>query len=72
VPFGWEYLNYNLVKNTEVQQIIRMMRQFASVEKSFRGIAREPNARLVPTKNSGIWQANTVRKILERTGGYKN
>ena len=71
VPFGWEYLNYNLVKNTKEQQIIRMMRQFASVGKSFRGIARELNARLVPTKNSGIWQANTVRKILERTGGYK-
>ena len=72
VPFGWEYFNYGLVKNPDEQQIIRMMRQYASVGKSFRSIARELNAKLIPTKNSGIWQANTVKKILERTGGYKN
>ena len=72
VPFGWEYLNYNLVKSPEEQRVIGMMRQYASVGKSFRGIARELNEKLIPTKNSGIWQANTVRKILERTGGYKN
>ena len=72
VPFGWEYLNYNLVKNPDEQQIIRMMRQYACLGKSFRGIARELNRKLVPTKNNGIWQANTVKKILERTGAYKN
>jgi hypothetical protein len=31
-----------------------------------RGIARELNKRLVPTKKNGIWQANTVSKILAK------
>ena len=67
VPFGWEYRSYKLVKNPDEQRIIRMIRQYASVGKSFRGIARELNGSLIPTKNNGIWQANTVRKILDRT-----
>ena len=72
VPFGWEYLNHNLVKNPDEQQIIRIMRQYASLGKSFRGIARELNRKLIPTKNNGIWQGNTVKKILERTETKKN
>ena len=73
IPFGWEYLNHNLVKNPDEQQIIRMIRQYICRGESFRGIARELklNRNLVPTKNNGIWQANTVKKILERTGAYK-
>ncbi len=71
VPFGWEYRSYSLVRNPDEQQIIRMMRQYAAVGKSFRGIARELNGKLIPTKNSGVWQANTVRKILDRAGASK-
>ena len=48
-----------------------MMRQYASTGNSLRGIAKELNRKLVPTKNNGIWQANTVRKILRRVEGEK-
>ena len=42
------------------------MRQLRSNGLSLRKIAEELNRRLIPTKNHGLWQANTVRKILER------
>jgi len=43
------------------------MRQLLSGVESLHGIARELDRRLVPTKNAGLWQANTVRLILRRT-----
>ena len=71
IPFGWAIHDSGLVKDPLEQEIIRMMRQFVSTGESFRGIARELNRKLVPTKNNGIWQANTVRKILKRVEGGK-
>jgi hypothetical protein len=41
-----------------------MIKQLKSNGFSLRGIARELNKRLIPTKNNGVWQANTIRKIL--------
>jgi len=55
------------VKNKTEQEVIRMIRQFRSSGLSLWKIAGELNKRLIPTKNNGIWQANTVRKILSRT-----
>jgi hypothetical protein len=57
LSFGFDYLNHQLVKNSAEQAAIRMMRQYR---------AGGLNLRLIPTKNSGIWQANTVRDILAR------
>jgi DNA invertase Pin-like site-specific DNA recombinase len=71
IPFGWTFRDAGLVKDPIEQEIIRMMRQYTSTGESFRGIARELNRKLVPTKNNGIWQANTVRKILKRVEGGK-
>jgi hypothetical protein len=51
VPFGFDYLNHQLVKNEEEQAAIRMM------QKSRAG-------GLVPTKQNVVWQVNTVRGIL--------
>jgi len=34
-------------------------------------IAGKLNNELIPTKNNGIWHANTIRKILMRNGNYK-
>jgi hypothetical protein len=66
LPFGFEYSNYRLVKNKAEQGVIRLIRQYRAGGLSLRQIAGQLNQRLVPTKNSGIWQANTVRGILAR------
>ncbi len=66
LPFGFNFLNYKLVKNKAEQDAIRMMRQYRVGGRSLREIAGELNQRLTPTKNNGVWQANTVRRILER------
>jgi hypothetical protein len=66
IPFGFDYLNYHLVKNKAEQGVIRLIRQGRAGGLSLRQIAGQLNQRLVPTKNSGVWQANTVRLILAR------
>ncbi|MBA7570942.1 hypothetical protein ES708_12698 [subsurface metagenome] len=66
IPFGYDYSEYRLVKNKSKQEVIRMIRQLCVSGLSLCKIAGELNRRLVPTKNSGIWQESTVRKILAR------
>jgi site-specific DNA recombinase len=66
LPFGFDYLNHQLVMNKAEQEVIRMIRQYRVGGLSLREIAGRLNQRLIPTKNSGIWQANTVRNILAR------
>jgi hypothetical protein len=65
-PLGWDLHDARFVKNGAKQQVIRLMRQLQGGGASLHGIARELNRRLVPTKNAGVWQANTVRNILLR------
>jgi len=64
-PFGWDLHDARFVRNTGEQQVIRLMRQLQGGGASLHGIARELNRRLVSTKNAGVWQANTVAKILQ-------
>jgi len=64
VPFGLDYLNHQLVKNSAEQAAIRMMRQYKAGGLSLREIAGNLSQRLIPTKKNGIWQANTVRGHL--------
>ena len=66
IPFGYDYIDYHLVKNKEEQNIIRTIRQYRVGGFSLRHIAKELNRLLVPTKNNGVWQANTVKQILDR------
>ncbi len=66
IPFGFDYRDYRLIRKKEEQEVIRMIRQYRVNGLSLRKIADELNQKLIPTKNCGIWQANTVRKILER------
>jgi predicted DNA-binding protein YlxM (UPF0122 family) len=66
LPFGFDYLNHRLVKNGPEQAAIRMMRQYRVGGLSLREIAGNLNQGLIPTKQNGIWQANTVREILAR------
>ena len=71
IPFGYNYKNGRVEKNEEEQEIIRVIKQLKSNGFSLRGIAKELNKRLIPTKNNGIWHANTVRKILGRVSTHK-
>jgi Recombinase len=64
--FGFDYLNHQLVKNGAEQAAIRMMRQDRAGGLSLREIAGNLNLKLIPTKQNGVWQANTVRGILAR------
>jgi predicted DNA-binding protein YlxM (UPF0122 family) len=66
LPFGLDYLNHQLVKNGAEQDAIRMMRQYRAGGLSLREIAGNLNLKLIPTKQNGVWQANTVRGILAR------
>ncbi len=66
IPYGYDYKNGKLVKNKEEQEVIRKIKQMRATGLSLREIARELNKKLIPTKNNGIWQANTIRKILQR------
>jgi hypothetical protein len=66
LPFGFDYLNHQLVKNGAEQAAIRMMRQYRAGGLSLREIAGSLNLKLIPTKHNGVWQANTVRGILVR------
>ncbi len=71
IPFGYSYKNGKLEKNEKEQEVIGTIKQLKSNGLSLRGIARELNQKLIPTKNNGIWHANTVSKILERVGNQK-
>jgi IS30 family transposase len=71
VPFGYNYRNGKLEKNKEEQEVIRIIKQLRASGLSLKGVARELNKRLVPTKNNGIWQAATVSTILLRVGNQK-
>ena len=68
ISFGYNYRNGKLEKNQEEQEVIRIIKQLRASGLLLREIARELNKRLVPTKNNGIWQANTVNTILSRAG----
>ena len=58
--------NYRLVKNQAEQNVIRLMGRVWAEGLSLRQIAGQLNERLVPSKDGGTWQANTVRLILAR------
>ncbi len=66
IPFGFVCVENRLVKSDEEQNVIRLVRQLRRNGLSFRKIADELNLRLIPTKNHGVWQANTLKKILDR------
>ena len=66
LPFGYDYQNYSLVKNQAEQGVIRLMQQGRAGGLSLRQIAGQLNQRMVPSKDGGTWQANTVRLILAR------
>ena len=48
-----------------------MMRQDRAGGLSLRAIAASLNLQLIPTKQNGVWQANTVREILAHAK-YRN
>jgi hypothetical protein len=67
LPFGFDFVNRQLVENEAEQAAIRLMREYRVGGLSLRDIAGVLNKEFVPTKQNGAWQANTVRKVLART-----
>ena len=66
MPFGFDYINHQLVKNDAEHATIRVMREHRTGGLSLREIVRALNQASIPTKQNGFWQANTVRRILAR------
>jgi hypothetical protein len=66
MAFGFDDINHQLMNNGTEQAVISLMRQYRAGGLSLREIAGNLNQKLIPTKQNGIWQANTVRKILAR------
>jgi DNA invertase Pin-like site-specific DNA recombinase len=66
LPFGYDCLDHQLVKNEVELVAIQMMRQYRAGGLSWREIASNLNLKLITTKQNGIWQANTARGILAR------
>jgi len=66
VPFGYASSRGRLIKDKAEQQTIRKMKQWHAKGASLREIANKLNEKIIPAKNSGYWQANTVKKILDR------
>ena len=66
LPFGYDYQNYRLVRSQAEQNVIRLMREGRAAGLSLRQIAGQLVERMVPSKDGGAWQANTVRMILAR------
>ena len=64
LPFGFDYLNHQLVKNGAEQAAIRMIQEYRAGGLSLREIVGVLNRAAIPTKQNGAWQANSVRKIL--------
>jgi len=64
LPFGYDYQSYRLVKNQAEQSVIRLMGRARAGGLSLRQIVSQLNERLIPNKDGGTWQANTVRLIL--------
>jgi hypothetical protein len=64
--FGFDHQDHKLVGNSTEQTVLRMMQEQRADGLTFREIAGKLNLVLTPTKQGGVWQANTVRKILAR------
>jgi hypothetical protein len=64
LPFGLDYINHKVVKNSAEQAPIRMMRLYRAGGLSLREIAGNLNVKRIPTKQNGVRQANTVRDML--------
>lgn len=65
-PFGFDRAGDHLVPNDAEQAVIAGIREARSQGVTDHAIACDLNARGVPTKRGGRWQANTVWRIMRR------
>lgn len=63
-PYGYDYVDGQMVINEEQAEIIRWMFAEALAGKGTHAIATALNERSVPTKKGGKWTATTVRGLL--------
>ncbi len=68
VPFGWSLAEdaTTLVINEDEQEALSLMRELRASGVSYRKIARELEARGIPTKRGGkTWQAKTILNLCQ-------
>lgn len=68
VPYGYRREGKSLVEDESEQVAIRQVMKMRAAGLSLREIAAACSGASVPTRNGGRWQAETVRKILNRSG----
>lgn len=70
VPFGFAAIGEGTdwVPVPEEQAVLARVRRARAAGRTYRHIADELNATLVPTKRGGRWYAGTVQQILARAG----
>jgi hypothetical protein len=56
VPFGFDFLNHQLVMNEAEQATIRAMQEQRAAGLSLRQIIGALNQAFIPTKQGGLWQ----------------
>ncbi|MFC1504213.1 recombinase family protein [Spirochaetota bacterium] len=66
IPYGYDKFGDVLIENQYEQLIILQIKEYKNNGQPLREISRRLNKKRVKTKNGGKWQANTVKKILER------
>lgn len=64
IPFGWNRLGDQLVRDEAEQRVIARIKQLRTRGLSYDRIARSLNGSEVPAKRGGIWHAMAVRSVL--------
>jgi site-specific DNA recombinase len=65
VPYGFMRDGDNLVPLPEEHAVINRARMLRANGWTLRRIADTFNAENIPTKNGGIWQAQTIKNVVE-------
>lgn len=65
MPYGWNLENGKLEMNEEEQKVLGIMKQLRENRQSYQAISKLLNENLIPTKNRGVWHAQSVIRVLE-------
>ncbi len=65
-PYGWAYLDGQLMMDPKEQLVIRKIMSFHQSGKSSQAIADELNYQKIPTRRNGIWRKCVVLSIIRR------
>ncbi len=69
IPYGFNFLNGELVEDDFEQRVIAHLEIWWSEGMSFDNMANKLNDKNIPTKRNRIWAGATVSRILSRERG---